>query len=114
MNLPVLVNPRLFFWRRGPNSRVFSAAQVIARAAASSPRTVRSLRQSTSVSRHDARSAIATALKELLRKQPLAPSIDWALAEEKPGCLLGHAAAERKRAARTEQGEGRRDVGRVS
>jgi hypothetical protein len=113
MKLPVLVSLGPFRRRIGPNPRGFSAADLLARAGASGPRTVRSLRQSMTVSAHDAY-ATANALEELLRKQASALSIDLAPAEENPWRMLRHTAAEKKeRAARREQGSGRRDAGRM-
>ncbi len=86
---------------------------VTAITAAAGPRTELGLRQPTNVSGHNAYST-ASPPKELLRKQPVAPSIDRGLAKEKPGRILGRRLAKKMRGRREQSVKGQREVGRVS
>ena len=111
MNLPVLVNLRVFRRRIGSNPKDYSTVALIAGAAAPRPTPVRDLRQSTNVSTHNAYSPTYTP-NDLLRKQLAALSIDRKLEEEKLARTCGHGVGHKKQAARREQDLGC-DVGRA-
>lgn len=105
MNLPVPANLRQFRGRIGPNAAGFPTADFVVKAKADALRTIPGPRQTGYVSAHE-----ASPLERLLRKQPVAPSIDCAPAKQEPVRRL----AEKKGGARREPSEGRDVVGRVS
>ena len=98
MNLPVLVDLRVFCRRIGSNPKGFSTAAF--------------LQQSTNVSTYNDAYPHTYAPSNQSRKQLAALSTDRELAEEKPARTCGHGLGRKEQAARGEQDAGC-DGGRV-